>query len=165
MASYVDNRTLSPTPQYRVNIPTLATNQVGAAAATKGLIAAVTPTAITRSTAVKLSTTLTGSQPITDLDPLASIAPAAVELVSTDGLTVIAIATNVVRQLTSITGDITIPSSAAPGTYMARVRFTGLNAGSAVLQAQYQSVNQTSGVAAASIRTGVTYTDRPVAVN
>ena len=165
MTGYVDNRAVTTTPLYRVNQPTLATNQIGAAAATKGLIAAVTPATVARGQAVRLSITLTGSQPITDIDPLASIPPSAVELVSLDGLTVIATATNVVRQLTSITADVTVPATAAPGNYMARVKFTGLNAGQAVLQSQYQSVNQTSGVAAAAIRPGVTYTDRPVAVN
>jgi hypothetical protein len=165
MTSYTDNRLVTSTPKYRVNIPTLATNQVGAAAATKGLIAAVAPATITRGQAVQLAITLTGSQPITDFDPLASVFPTAVELVSIDGTTVIATATNVVRKLTSITGDITIPPTAAAGTYMARVRFTILNAGQAVLQSQYQSVNQTAGVAATAIRPGVTYTDRPVVVN
>jgi YHYH protein len=165
MTGYIDNRSLATTPLYRVNQPSLAVNQLGAAAATKGLIAAVTPATITRELPVSLAITLTGSQPITDLDPLASIPPAAVELVSLDGITVIATATNVVRQLTSITADVTVPATAAPGTYMARIRFTGLNPGQVALQAQYQSVNQTAGVAAAAIRPGVTYTDRPVVVN
>ena len=165
MSSYTDNRTVTTTPIYRVNQPTLATNQVGGVAATKGLLAAVTPATVTRGAPFKLSITLTGSQPITDLDPLSSIVPSAVELVSLDGVTVIATATNVVRMLTSITGDMTVPVTVAPGSYMARVKFTGLNAGAVALQGQYQSVNQTAGVAAAAIRPGVTYTDRPVTLN
>ena len=165
MTSYTDNRAVTTTPMYRVNQPTLASNQVGATAATKGLIAAVAPATVTRGVAFKLSITLTGSQPITDFDPLSSIMPSAVELVSLDGATVSATATNVVRLITSITGDMTVPLTAAPGTYMARVKFTGLNAGAVALQGQYQSVNQTAGVAAAAIRPGVTYTDRPVTLN
>jgi hypothetical protein len=159
--SYVDSRELTPTPRYRVNQPTLAPNQVGATAATKGLIAAVAPATITRGTPVKLEITLTGSQPITDNDPLSSVMPTAVELVSIDGTTVIATAANVVRQLTSISGDVTVPTTAAAGTYMVRVRFPTPDE----LQAQYVSVGQLTGVPAAAIRPGVTYTDRPVEVN
>jgi YHYH protein len=165
MTSYTDNRTVTKTPMYRVNQPTLAPNQTTAVAATKGLIAAVAPATVTRGVAFRLSITLTGSQPITDFDPLSSVAPAAVELVSLDGATVIATATNVTRQLTSITGDMTVPNTVAAGTYMAVVRFTGLNPGAVALQSRYQSVAQTAGVAAAAIRPGVTYTDRPVVVD
>ncbi len=171
MTSYIDNRTVTTTPKYRINLPTLAANTSAAAVTTKGVITAVAPTAVTRGQTVRLEVTLSGSQPITDFDPLASIPPSAFELVTTDGLTVIATATNVVRKLTKISGDFVIPATAQASSttapvvaYMARVKFA-VTPANAALQGEYRSVGQTTGVAATALAPGVVYTDRPVAVN
>ena len=48
--------------------------------------------------------------------------------------------------------------------YMLRVKFN-VNAANAVLQSEYRSVGQTTGLAAPTLAPGVVYTDRPVVVN
>jgi len=171
MTSYIDNRAVTATPQYRINRPSLAPNASTIAPALKGVITAVTPSAVTRGETVRLELTLSGNQPITDFDPLASVPPSAFDLVTTDGSTVIASGTNVVRKLTKISADFVIPATAAPSSagapvvaYMARVRFT-VNAANAALQSEYRSVGQTTGLPATSLAPGVVYTDRPVVVN
>ena len=171
MTSYIDNRALTTTPQYRINRPSLAANASAAAVTMKGVIAALTPSTVTKGQTVRLEVTLSGNQPITDFDPLASVPPSAFELVTTDGLTVLASGTNVVRQLTRISADFVIPAHAAPSSptapavaYMARVRFN-VNAANAALQSEYRSVGQTTGVPATALAPGVVYADRPLTVN
>jgi YHYH protein len=169
--AYIDNRAVTPTPMYRINRPALAPNATAVAPALKGVITAVTPAAVTRGQSVRLEMTLSGNQPITDNDPLASVQPAAFELVTTDGLTVLAGGTNVTRKLTKISADFVIPPTAVPSStiapvvaYMLRVKFN-VNAANAALQGEYRSVGQTTGLAAPTLAPGVVYTDRPVVVN
>ena len=170
-SSYTDNRPLAATPRYRINRPSLAANTVGTAVTTKGTITALAPSTVSRGQSVRMDITLSGNQPITDNDPLASVPPSAVELVTTDGQTVLSSGRNVTRKLTKISADFVIPATAPTSSnampvvgYMVRVKFA-VNAANAALQSEYRSVNQKVDVPAASLAPGMAYADLPVTVN
>jgi hypothetical protein len=136
-----------------------------AAPATKGAITSMKPTEVRSGQEFRMEITLDGGQPITDFDTLASVPPAAVELVTVDGATVVATGRNVSRQLTKIKADFTVPSRAAPGHYMVRVKFTGLPPHAVGLQTQYQSVGQLHGLATSAIADRLSYSDQTIKVD
>lgn len=155
----VDAASYASEPVYRVQRSAIGRFDNGPVGATKGQIVAVSPATIDRGQTVRLTVTLNGNQPIVDIDPDSSVRPAAFELVSLDGSTVIASGSNLVRNLQQTSADLAIPADTPTGDYMVRMTFMGM--GGSV----FRSVDQLAGVAAEAVAPSpAVYPDLPITV-
>jgi hypothetical protein len=154
--SVTDTASYASEPRYRLAQVSVDAFEAGVTPVMRGRIEVVSPAVMTRGTATEVTIDIQGNQPIADLDNLNTGQPTEIELVTLDGLTVIASmpVTTRPRTLNIIKGSVTVPTEAVPGTYMWRVRFGPRDT--------FVSVNQLAGVPATEINTRVTYRDIPI---